>query len=223
MVMEHASLNELNEFDRSLRQTETEKTSRACTDSETVKEEKDSTNTQRAVDNNNLNACHRLSASLTSCGLSLVPHSLSKGLLQACSHIRRSCRSRGIGWDNGHPYGVLPSLQSEKFKTSKTGSSDPSIQEVFHDRERQIRKWESRREIKLLRLTIKRKILVDFWPSSLEEEEEERVVRFEDGVLHGNDGCTIASTVSASIGGSRGCIGAVRVDLELHVSIVLWI
>ncbi|GAB4860817.1 hypothetical protein Ancab_035979 [Ancistrocladus abbreviatus] len=42
------------------------------------------------------------------------------------------------------------------------------------------------------------------------------VVRFEDSVLHGGDGCGVAGAVSASIGGNGGCIGALRVDFELH-------
>ncbi|GAB4852288.1 hypothetical protein Ancab_016480 [Ancistrocladus abbreviatus] len=44
------------------------------------------------------------------------------------------------------------------------------------------------------------------------------VVGFEDSVLHGGDGCAIAGAVSASIGGNGGCIGALRVDFELHMS-----
>ncbi|GAB4825750.1 hypothetical protein Ancab_008625 [Ancistrocladus abbreviatus] len=46
---------------------------------------------------------------------------------------------------------------------------------------------------------------------------------FEDSVLHGGDGCVVAGAVSGSIGGNGGCIGALRVDFELHVSTVSWI
>ncbi|GAB4839682.1 hypothetical protein Ancab_029208, partial [Ancistrocladus abbreviatus] len=53
--------------------------------------------------------------------------------------------------------------------------------------------------------------------------EEERVVRFEDGVLHLDDGYAVASVVSTSISGGGGYMGALRVDLELYVSAVLWI